>query len=144
MTNYSPAQITVATQIFNYFSASDKLGQQGGIAAVINAFCESSLKSGAIGDHDAAFGLWQQHSDADTKQSVLAKTGDVIAQCGFLWRDFQTTEHVALGIIKASKTSYDATYNWTLHYERPRAGVVEATRRACMATEWMQRFGVAI
>ena len=143
MITYSPTQLAVATEIFSFFSPTDKLGPMGAVAAVVNAACESSLKPDAIGDHDKAFGLFQVHADADIRALVTSKDPDPAKQCAFLWHDFQTTEHHALGTILASKTSADATYNWTLHYERPAAGASEASRRAGLAEQWRQHFGVA-
>ena len=143
MINYSPAQLAVAQQIFDYFSSSDKLGPVGAIAAVVNAFCESSFKPDIVGDHDRAFGLWQPHADKDIEALVLKHDADVAAQCAFIWRDLQTTERGALAAIRASTTSADATYNFCLHYERPGAGATEAMRREGFAEQWRQTFQVA-
>ena len=143
MISYSPTQLATAQAIFDFFSPPDRLGPIGGVAAVVNAFCESSFRPLAIGDHDKAFGLWQEHADADVTALVLKKDADVAAQCAFIWRDMQTTERHARDAILAAKTSADATYAWCARYERPAAAATEAARRATLAEQWRVHFGVA-
>lgn len=143
MIDYSAAQLAVAQQIFDFFSPADKLGPMGAVAAAVNAFCKSSFKPDIEGDHDKAFGLWQEHADCDVTNLVLKDDADVAAQCAFIWRDMQTTERHARDAILAAKTSADATYAWCARYERPAAAETEAARRAGLAAEWAAHFGVA-
>lgn len=138
MTLYSPQQLQVAQEIFDFFSPADKLGPQGAVAAVVNAFCESSYRVNVVGDEGKSFGLWQDQSNAG------AKTEGVADQCAAVFKEMTSTQKPSGDRVKAAKTSPDATYAWCFYYERPGAGAKEALRRADLAEEWMKLLNVAV
>ena len=146
-------QLENAKTIFGYFQPL--IGQNGALAAVVNAFCESSLTPTAVGDHGAAHGLWQLHQDraklilAGTSQAggsvdfLSTPAPSLSDQCYGIWWELQHSEHHALAMIKAALNSHDATEAWCQYYERP-ASKTEPLRRAGLAAAWATKLGISI
>ena len=121
-------------------------------AAVVNAFCESSLNPGAIGDKDHAFGLWQLHPDraalilaGTTKLGApvnLLELPNIEDQCKAIWWELQHSELHAYHIIAQAGTGEDATHAWCQYYERP-ADPHEPARRATLYQHWATVLGIA-
>ena len=139
-------QLANAHAIFDYFKPL--IGQNGALAAVVNAFCESSLTPKAIGDHDQAFGLWQLHPDRIALIVKgcgidIQKLPPVADQCEAIWWELQNPEHHALSLIRSSVNSHDATQAWAQFYERP-ASKTEPIRRAGLAASWATKLGLTL
>ena len=117
----SPTQIATAKLIFS--TISEAFGPLVGVAAVVNAFAESSFRVDAVGDHDKSFSLWQEQS----WQVIYAKTGidvrhaGVADQCKATIWVLQHLEQESLNEIVAAKTYEDATRAWCSSFERPGA-----------------------
>ena len=137
-------ELANAKIIYAYFEPL--IGSNGAVAAVVNAFCESSLSPSAVGDHHEAYGLFQLHPDriAPLKTATgidIEALPDVVSQCKAIWHEMQTSEKHALSGIKAAATPADATQEWCQLYERP-ASKTEPARRASLAAGWMTKLGL--
>jgi hypothetical protein len=143
----SPAQIAVARQIYDYFSAPNRMK---GFQACAQARGESNFVAHIMGDHGHAYGMFQLHAD---RAKLICDGGLGYKGCGIdvttlppadkqieaVWWELQHSEHSAYKAILATTTAYEAGSVACKKYERP-ADPKDWDKRGNFAQEWYSYF----
>lgn len=116
------------------------------IAALANAFAESSLRAIVPGDEAAAGGLWQLH--AQRRNAILTGcgldmwSGTVAQQCrGAAWELTQKSNgYLGWKQIQPAKTPEDAAEAWCRQYERPADMETDVAVRRQYATKFAAKY----
>jgi hypothetical protein len=146
------ASYYVAAQQVVDFWVSKGFTLQQAYGFLANACAESSLNPKARGDYDKALDIYKAHGlhQLHNDRCLLIRDGgqgykgcgidillypDIPTQLAAIWWELQHSERHALGLIKQTKTAYDAGWTICHYYERPGAPG-QAEKRGKASLEW--------